>query len=222
MIICVFRPYILKTHLYIVILTFLFLACQEGKEHTASAIYPRDSVAVMTSYGVNTLISDSGVIKYRIVAESWEVNQVKNPSRWIFEKGLFLEQFNEKFHVEAYIQCDTAFYFDQKKMWELRGRVRIRTIDGLRFFSEELFWDQNKHELYSYKYSRLITPDREMEGTYFLSDEHMRHYTISNSKGSFVKGEMGGNSGSDSILSAPDTVKAKMRLPVMPSAKTTP
>lgn len=212
----------MKTHLYIVILTFLFLACQEGKEHTASAIYPRDSVAVMTSYGVNTLISDSGVIKYRIVAESWEVNQVKNPSRWIFEKGLFLEQFNEKFHVEAYIQCDTAFYFDQKKMWELRGRVRIRTIDGLRFFSEELFWDQNKHELYSYKYSRLITPDREMEGTYFLSDEHMRHYTISNSKGSFVKGEMDGNSSSDSILSAPDTVKAKMRLPVMPSAKTTP
>lgn len=217
-----FRSYILKTYLYTVVLTFLFLACQEGKEHTAPAIYPRDSVAVMTSYGVNTLISDSGVIKYRIVAESWEVNQVRNPSRWIFEDGLFLEQFDEKFHVEAYIQCDTAFYFDQKKMWELRGRVRIRTIDGLRFFSEELFWDQNKHELYSYKYSRLITPDREMEGTYFLSDEHMRHYTISNSKGSFVKGEMGGTSGSDSILSAPDTVKAKMRLPAMPSARTTP
>lgn len=217
-----FRSYILKTYLYTVVLTFLFLACQEGKEHTAPAIYPRDSVAVMTSYGVNTLISDSGVIKYRIVAESWEVNQVRNPSRWIFEDGLFLEQFDEKFHVEAYIQCDTAFYFDQKKMWELRGRVRIRTIDGLRFFSEELFWDQNKHELYSYKYSRLITPDREMEGTYFLSDEHMRHYTISNSKGSFVKEEMGGTSGSDSILSAPDTVKAKMRLPAMPSARTTP
>lgn len=217
-----FRSYLLKTYLYTVVLTFLFLACQEGKEHTAPAIYPRDSVAVMTSYGVNTLISDSGVIKYRIVAESWEVNQVKNPSRWIFENGLFLEQFDEKFHVEAYIQCDTAFYFDQKKMWELRGRVRIRTIDGLRFFSEELFWNQNKHELYSYKYSRLITPDREMEGTYFLSDEHMRHYTISNSKGSFVKGEMGATSGSDSILSAPDTVKAKMRLPVMPSAKTIP
>ncbi len=193
-------------------------ACQGEKEHTAPAIYPRDSVAVMTSYGVNTLISDSGLIKYRIVTESWEVNQARNPSRWIFEKGLFLEQFDEKFHVEAFIQSDTAYYFDQKKLWELRGRVRIRNVEGLRFYSEELYWDQNTHELYSNKFSRLITPDRELQGSYFRSDERMTHYMVSNSKGSFVKGKMG-NSEGDSILAAPDTVKAKKRQPTLPSAK---
>lgn len=198
---------------------FLLLSCQEEKEHTAPAINPRDSVSVMTSYGVNTLVSDSGLIKYRIVAESWEVNQIKNPSRWIFKNGLFLEQYDKKFHVEAYIQCDTAYYFDQKKLWELRGRVRVRTIDGMRFSSEELFWDQNKHELYSNKFSHLITPDREMQGSYFWSDERMTRYTISNSKGSFVRGASG-NSDNDSILTAPDTVKAKKRLPTMPSART--
>ncbi len=205
---------------YIFVSAMLLAACQEGREHTAPAVNPRDSVSMMVSYGVNTLISDSGMMKYRIVAECWEVNQAKDPSRWIFEKGLFLEQFDEKFHVEAYIQCDTAYYFDKKKLWELRGRVRIRTIDGLRFASEELYWDQNKHELYSHKYSRLITPDREMEGTYFLSDERMTHYNITNSKGSFVKNDMADTEG-DSILSAPDTVKAKKRLPTTPSARKT-
>ena len=199
-------------------LLLLLSACQERREHTAPAVNPRDSVSMMVSYGVNTLVSDSGVMKYRIVAECWEVNQVRNPSRWIFEKGLFLEQFDEKFHVEAYVQCDTAYYFDQQKLWELRGRVRIRTVDGLRFSSEELFWDQAKHELYSNVYSRLVTPDREMEGTYFRSDERMMHYTITNSKGSFVKGEMG-NSEGDSILVAPDTVKAKKRLPTAPAPR---
>lgn len=203
---------------YIFIITLFLAACQEKREHIAPAVNPRDSVSMMVSYGVNTLISDSGMMKYRIVAECWEVNQVKDPSRWIFEKGLFLEQFDDKFHVEAYIQCDTAYYFDKQKLWELRGRVRIRTIDGLRFSSEELYWNQTEHELYSHKYSRLVTPDREMEGTYFLSDERMTHYTISNSKGSFVKGGMGENEG-DSILAAPDTVKAKKRLPTTPSAK---
>lgn len=210
------KPYIL----YIAALIIFISSCQEGKEHTAPAIYPRDSVAIMTSFGVNTLVSDSGLIKYRIVAERWEVNQAKVPSRWIFDKGLFLEQFDEKFHVEAYIQCDTAFYFDQNKLWELRGRVRVRTVDGLRFSSEELFWDQNSHELYSHKFSHLITPDREMQGTYFISDEHLRHYTISNSKGSFVKGKFGSGTENDSILAAPDTVKAKKRLPTTPSART--
>ena len=147
---------------------------------------------MMTSYGVNTLISDSGVIKYRIVTERWDVNTVKNPSRWTFEKGVFFEQFDEQFHVQAYIQADTAWYFDQKKLWHLRGRVRIRNINGLIYESEELFWDGLKHELYSNVFSKVVTPERSMEGTYFLSDERMRHYTVTNSKGSFEREDMTG------------------------------
>ena len=210
----------MKSGPFILVLVLVFIACQERQEHIGPAVNPKDSVSTMVTYGVNMLVSDSGMMKYRIVAECWEVNQAKNPSRWIFEKGLFLEQFDPKFHVEAYIQCDTAYYFDQEKLWELRGRVRVRNIEGLRFSSEELFWDQNKHELYSYKYSRLVTPDREMEGTYFRSDERMTKYTITNSKGSFVKGSVVESQG-DSIFTAPDTVKAKKRLPTTPSARKT-
>lgn len=194
------------------------LSCTEEKEHTAAAINPRDSVSMMTSYGVNTLISDSGVMKYRVIAEKWEVNTVRNPSRWIFVDGLFLEQYDDKFHTAAYIQCDTAYYFDQLRKWELRGRVSVKTADGLRFSSEELFWDQVNHELYSNKFSHLVTPDRELQGSYFRSDERMTHYFVSNTKGSFVKGDMMGSE-ADTIISAPDTAKQKVRMPATPSAK---
>ncbi len=198
----------------------LLAACSEQKEHTAPAINLRDSVAMMTSYGVNTMISDSGVMKYRIVAERWEVNQNRVPSRWIFDRGVFLEQFDEKFRVEAYIQSDTAYYFDEKKLWELRGRVRVRTADGLRFSSGELYWDQNRHELYSNMYSRLVTPERELQGACFRSDERMTRYTVSATKGSFVKGDMGAGSASDTVLSQPDTAKQKIRMPAAAAPRT--
>lgn len=182
-----------KMRKFVFFFPLLFLvSCSDVKEHTAPPIYDRDSVSMMTSYGVNTLISDSGVIKYRIVTERWDVNTVKNPSRWTFEKGVFFEQFDEQFHVQAYIQADTAWYFDQKKLWHLRGRVRIRNINGLVYESEELFWDGLKHELYSNVFSKVVTPERSMEGTYFLSDERMRHYTVTNSKGSFEREDMTG------------------------------
>ena len=181
------------------------VSCQNAVEHTAPAVRPQDSVAVMTSYGVNTLISDSGVIKYRIVTERWEVNQTRNPSRWIFDKGLFLEQFDEKFHVQAYIQCDTAYYYDQKRLWELRSRVRILTKDGLRFSSEELFWDENKHELYSHVFSRLVTPERTLQGSYFRSDERMTHYFVTNSKGSFESEDFTGGSSSQRAATPADS-----------------
>lgn len=171
----------------------LLLACEDQHEHTAPAIHARDSVAVMVSYGVNTLISDSGVAKYRIVTEQWDVNTNLNPSRWLFNKGIFLQQFDEKFHVQAYIQCDTAYYYDQLKLWELRSRVRILTKDGLRFSSNQLFWDENKHELYSHVFSRLVTPERTLQGAYFRSDEKMTKYYVSNTKGSFIRGDLDGS-----------------------------
>ena len=170
-------------------------ACDEQKAHTAPAIRERDSVSMMTSYGVNTLISDSGVIKYKIVTERWDVNTVRQPSRWTFEKGIFMEQFDEQFHVEGYIQADTAWYYDQQKLWELRGRVQIRNINGLIFRSEEFFWDGIRHEFYSHKFSRVVTPERTLEGTYFRSDEHMTHYEVTNSVGSFQSTDMEGDQG---------------------------
>lgn len=193
----------------------LLISCNDVQEHTAPPIYDRDSVSMMTSYGVNTLISDSGVIKYRIVTERWDVNTIKNPSRWSFEKGVFFEQFDEKFHVQAYIQSDTAWYYDQQKLWHLRGRVRIRNINGLIFESEELYWDGIKHELYSNVFSKVTTPERSMEGTYFLSDEQMRHYTVSNSKGSFERDDMTGDSKEEEQKSKTPTDTTKQVTPIL-------
>ena len=215
--------YRIKGSYVVGILMFLILAgCQNQVEHTAPAIRPQDSVAMMTSYGVNTLVSDSGVMKYRIVTERWEVNTSKNPSLWIFDKGLLLEQFDEKFHINSYIQCDTAYYYDQQKIWKLYGRVSILTKDGLRFNSEQLTWDQNKHELSSNVFSKLVTPERTLQGSHFWSDEKMTRYYVSNSKGSFEKGDLtGGGGATDTLSSQPDSVKNNFRQPATPVRATT-
>lgn len=176
---------------FVLLAVATFAACSEEREHLAPAVNPKDSVATMVTYGVNTMISDSGVIKYRIVSEKWEINQNRNPSRWIFHKGLFLEQFDLAKHVQAYIQCDTAYYYDMRRLWELHGRVRILTKKGLKFSSEELFWDERQHEFYSNKFSHLITEDKELQGNRFRSDEYMTKYSVKMTKGYFDKKDIG-------------------------------
>lgn len=211
----------MKKQLFAFLLTSALLpSCTEQQEHIAPAINDRDSVSMMTSYGVNTLISDSGIIKYRIVTERWDVNTIKMPSRWEFMKGIFLEQFDDKFHVEGYIQADTAWYYDQKRLWHLRGRVRIRNVNGLVYTSEELFWDGIRHELYSNVFSKVVTPERTMQGTYFRSDERMTHYFVSNSKGSFMPDDMMGNGDDKKPTEPADTTQPAQpqRLPVSPHA----
>jgi len=186
--------------------------------HTAPAINERDSVSMMTSYGVNTLISDSGVIKYKIVTERWDVNTIKQPPRWTFERGIFLEQFDQKFHVEGYITADTAWYYEQQKLWELRGRVHIRNVNGLIFDSEELFWDGQKHEFYSHKFSKVVTPERTLQGTYFRSDEHMAHYEVTNSVGSFQSEDISGENNQQNNGQPADTTQVQPVMPQRPAA----
>lgn len=207
---------ILRHVLGVLAIGCLLFSCTEAQEHIAPAVYERDSASVMTSYGVNTLISDSGVIKYKIVTERWDVNMVKNPSCWTFEKGVFFEQFDEKFHVEAYIQADTAWYYDQKKLWHLRGRVRIRNNNnGLIFESEELYWDGVRHEFYSYVFSKVTTPERTMQGTYFLSNENMTHYIVNNSKGSFEREDMTGEKDEEDTKAKDPADTTKVAEPIL-------
>ncbi|MBO4851677.1 MAG: LPS export ABC transporter periplasmic protein LptC [Prevotella sp.] len=195
---------------------FALASCSEEREHVAPAIYPRDSVPTMVTYGVNTLISDSGVVKYRIVAEEWEINQNRNPSRWIFEKGLFLEQFDLAMHVQSYIQCDTAYYFDVQRLWKLRGRVRILTSNGVRFSSEELYWDERSREFYSNRFSHLITPDKELKGNRFRSDDKMNKYSVRYTRGYFDRGDFGDSPRENMSKAEADSAKHQGRGQAMP------
>lgn len=94
----------------------LFLPGCGGKDkNMAEAINEDDSLPDMRTLGVISWVSDSGMIRYKIVTEEWLVYSKRNPPFWAFEKGVYLEKFDTLFHVDASIKADTAYYYEQKK-----------------------------------------------------------------------------------------------------------
>ena len=61
----------------------------------------------------------------------------------------------------------------------------VRNVNGDVFRTEELFWDLNAHEMWSHQYMHITTPERELEGTEFRSNEQMTRYSVLNSTGVF-------------------------------------
>lgn len=59
------------------------------RKNLAEAITERDSLPSMKTLGVTTLISDSGITRYKIITEEWEIYDKKNPPYWAFEKGVY-------------------------------------------------------------------------------------------------------------------------------------
>lgn len=175
--------------------------CGHNETPMAPAVRQRDSLPVMTTYGVSKLISDSGIIKYKLVAEQWSVYDRTKPSKQTFMSGIFMQKYDPTFHVEMYLTADTAYWYDQN-LWELRGRVEIRKKNGTIFNTEELFWDMGKHIVYSHKYMHIQTPKEELQGVGFRSDEELTDYEFFNSAGSFPVPKE--KESEDSTLRAPD------------------
>ena len=168
------------------VMLLLFSSCSGKKKELGDAITERDSMAVMDTRGVTTLVSDSGVTRYRINTEEWLVFDRKNPPYWAFEKGVYLEKFDSLFHIDASIKADTAYYYEKKKLWELRSNVHIRSQRGDKFDTDLLFWDEKQERVYSDKFIRIEQEDKIITGYGFESNQQMTEYQIYNNTGIFT------------------------------------
>lgn len=181
------------------VMLVLFSACSGGNKEVGEAITERDSLPVMDTRGVTTLISDSGVIRYRINAEEWQVYDRKSPSYWAFEKGVYVEKFDSLFQLEASIEADTAYYYDKTKLWKLLSNVHIQNLKGEKFDTDLLYWDQNKKRVYSDRQVRIEQPDQIIYAVGFESNEQMTRYKFYKTNGIFYIDEESAAVPSDSL-----------------------
>ena len=171
------------------VMLLLFSSCSGKKKELGDAITERDSMAGSDAHGQPTLISDSGVTRYRINTEEWLVFDRKNPPYWAFEKGVYLEKFDSIFQVEASIKADTAYFFNKEELWKLMGNVHIQNLKGEQFDTELLYWDQRAQRIYSDEFIRIEQPDRIITGHGFESNQQMTVYTIRKPEGIFYVDE---------------------------------
>lgn len=168
------------------VMAFFFISCKEEVKSTVDLHYDADKVPSLNTDSVTMLISDSGLIRYKVIAKTWEIfDRAKDP-HWFFPDGLYVEQFDTIFSIVATVKADTAWNFTSKKLWQLRGHVVIRNKLGETFSSEELFWDQRQQKVYSKKYVEVFRPDKMtlhgMGG--FEANQQMTEYRFWNVKDS--------------------------------------
>ena len=164
---------------------FMLSACHKQKQSMVDAITKRDSVPIMVTRDVSTYISDSGVVRYKIITDEWQVFDRLDPSRWTFEKGVYLEKFNNDLVIEATIVADTAYYYDKEELWELRSNVHIENEQDEQFDTQLLFWNQKTKKVYSDRYIRIRQQKRIITGIGFTSNQDFTNYTIKQTQGIF-------------------------------------
>jgi LPS export ABC transporter protein LptC len=163
----------------------LFGCAKKEVRHRASAIVDRAAMPVLEGDEVTTLISDSGITRYRIKAKKWLVFDKADTPYWEFPNGIYLEKFNLNLEADATVEADYAFYNEPEQRWMLKGNVKAMNLEGEQFETPLLFWDQQSESIFSDS-SIVITREASIiMGVGFRSNQELTQYTILRPTGVF-------------------------------------
>lgn len=160
-------------------------SCQEKVKPGMISLENVDEMPTMLTRDVSTLISDSGYTRYHITAPLWMMFENSTDPYWLFPEGLDMEKYDNFMKVDATITCDSATYFSNRKIWRLDGNVRMKNTQGDKFLTQQIFWDQNRHSVYSDSFIHIERSNRIIEGYGFKSNEQMTDYTVNRPSGIF-------------------------------------
>lgn len=162
-------------------MTSFFMSCKEERKDLIDFAFDPNTIPMMHTDSVDmTIAMDSGYVKYRLITQVWDIYDPPKDPYWFFPEKVYLEQYDTLGHVVATVKADTAWNYSRKRLWKLKGNVVVRNIDSAVFRSQEVYWDQRSHKIYSDIYVEVDQPDK---GTLratrgFEANEQMTEYTF--------------------------------------------
>lgn len=169
-----------------IVVMFLLSITSCGRENAemVEVAFDPETTYTMRTTDVAMLVSDSGVTRYRLNAKEWLTFDKAVEPYYYFPEGIYVEKFDSLFQTEASVKADTAYNWTKKEMWKLIDNVEVQNLQGDRFYTSELYWDQKAGEIYSDKPVLMI--DKEGKESYaeggFKSNQDMTKYQFYNGK----------------------------------------
>lgn len=166
-----------------------FASCGKNKTEIVKHDINLDSAYSMHTQDVNTLISDSGLVQFRMKAKDWFIYDRGENPHWIFPKGIYVERFDSLGTILATIVADTAYYMLNDDVFILIGNSHIRNMNDENFYSPRFVWDKKNMTVYSDDTIYMQSPDKILRGTSFTASQDMSEYTIYNHTGDYYVSE---------------------------------
>lgn len=169
----------------LVLFLTISLSCREEKKVDISHSLDSSSMPSMSTRNISTLISDSGITQYKIIAPLWDIYDEVDTPYWNFSQGLYLQKYDHDYNVIATVAADSAKFYKNQRLWRLEGNVEMTKFPEELFLSPRVFWDQRRQELYSDTFIHIENATHVIEGTGFVSDEGLNKYRILHPNGIF-------------------------------------
>jgi LPS export ABC transporter protein LptC len=144
----------------------------------------KNKIAIEEAFKIEAYLSQSGQVKARLTAPYMKIFQ--GDSQYIeYPNSLHVDFFEDTVKIESILDALYGKYFQYNGQVLLRDSVVVINInnrDTLR--THELWWDQEKREIYTDKPVRIYQPDKTIFGQYGMrAAQDLSRYDIFNTSG---------------------------------------
>ena len=150
-----------------------------------------DAIMTEKSQNLTIVVSENGRKSYRFTTPLLEGYTLGRDPYREFRKGIKITTYQDDSltTVNATLESNYAIYYENRKLWEAKGNVRIVKHDGTKVFTQQLFWNSTTKRIYSNVDTKIVTADDTHLTEGFESDEDMVELTFRHWKGKVMMKE---------------------------------
>lgn len=187
----------------------LLFSCKEEKRVVDESL---DAIMTEKSNNLTIIVSENGRKSYKFTTPLLEGYMLGRDPYREFRKGVKITTYQDDSLTtsNATLESNYAIYYENRKLWEAKGDVRIIKHDGTKVFTQQLFWNSTTKRIYSNVDTKIVTADDIHYTEGFESDEELVEFNFRHWKGKVMMKEEAMEGSSDST---------KVEKPVEPEKK---
>lgn len=161
----------------------LFYGCGSNNIEQIKAFYSTENLPVLEAVNFETLVTDSGQVRYSLKAPKLLRFEDEGRNYIEFPEGMKLIKFDANKNIISSITADYAKQFIADDKWEAKNNVVATNAQGDTLKTEHLIWEEKKEIIYTEEFVRIIRTDQIITGIGFTSDQALQNWKIKNPKG---------------------------------------
>ncbi|MBS1647046.1 MAG: LPS export ABC transporter periplasmic protein LptC [Bacteroidetes bacterium] len=177
----------IKIFFFIAFIGSSFFSCQNDAKEIERVTKKDTLFPTESGKEVEIFYTDSGQVKVRIKASVMN-NYTYNVKEHYTEmpKGLYVEFYNDKGEVKTTLKANYGIKYTESKKIEVKYHVVVTNINHEVLNTEQLFWDENTHKIYTQEFVKITTKKEVLQGKGLEANEDFSEWEIQNPVGTHV------------------------------------
>lgn len=166
----------------------LLSSCREQPKEEEGSL---DAIMTEQSENLSIVVTENGRKSYRFSTPLLEGYMLGRDPYREFRKGIKITTFQDDsmMTVNATLEANYAIYYENRKLWEAKGNVRVNKFDGTKLYTQQLFWDSTTKRIYSNVDTKVVTESDTHFCEGFDSDEELVELKFRRWKGKMLMEE---------------------------------